>query len=104
MNHPTFPEVRLVGAHFRGAEAVEYASALQGGEIFSLEREPENQFDQNAIKVLTPGGLHIAYVERGQAAWISGHMDEGATYKAHILRVEPYKNTVHIVADILPDE
>ena len=103
MRHPDFPEVRLVGAHFRGTEAVEYASALQGGEIFSLEREPENLYDQNAIKVVTPGGLHLAYVERGQAAWISGHMDEGATYRAHILRAEPYKNTVHIIADIRAD-
>lgn len=102
MKHPSFPEVRIVGMHFRGAEMVEYASALQGGEELSLEREPENQYDQNAIKVLTNDGTHLGYIERGQAAWISGHMDEGATYLARVDRVVPFKNAVHVVCNVEP--
>ena len=102
MKHPSFPEVRIVGMHFRSAEMVEYASALQGGEELSLEREPENQFDQNAIKVLTDGGAHLGYIERGQAAWISGHMEEGANYVAVVDRVVPFKNTIHVVCNVEP--
>jgi len=45
-----------------------------------LVREPENQFDPNAIKVIlaehTPG-LHIGYLSREIAAMLAPQIDEG---------------------------
>lgn len=99
---PSFPQVRVVGMHFRGAEAVEYASALQPGDKLFLEREPENIHDQNAIKVNTEGGMHLGYLERGQAAWISGWMDEGNTFEVTVDHVLTYKNNNYPVVNLEP--
>ena len=74
---PTYPNVKVVGMHFRGAHAKEIASALLPGNTLTLEREPENQFDINAIKVIHPGTeQHIGYVEASQAAWTASELDE----------------------------
>lgn len=102
MDHPSFPEVAIVGMHFRGAWAVEYASALQGGELFELEPEPENPHDPNALKVLTDSGEHWGYIERGQAAWITPHIEDGADYLVEITRTVPYKNTVRVYCTVRP--
>lgn len=100
MNVPQFPNVRLVGNHFRPAEAKEYFSAISIGDILPLEREPENEHDQNAIKVVAPFGLHLAYVERQQAAWISGWLDNGAEMVAEVTSIEPYKGNLLVQATI----
>lgn len=101
---PSFPAVRIVGMHFRGAEAKEYASALQPGDTLSLEREPENEYDQNAIKVMTPGGMHLGYIERTQAAWISGWLDQGETFTVTVSHLETAKNNIYPVVDLEPLE
>jgi len=76
---PTYPNVKVVGMHFRGAHAKEIASALLPGNTLTLEREPENAYDINAIKVIHPGTeQHIGYVEASQAAWIASEMDDAA--------------------------
>lgn len=77
----TFPNVRLVGSYFRGAEAVEYVAALREGDTLQLELEPENQYDQNAIKVIGDG-MHVGYIERQQAAWIAPAADGAAELSA----------------------
>lgn len=98
----TFNNVQLVGMHFRGQHAKEYAAALQPGDTLLLEREPDNEYDENAIKVLTPGddGFHLAYVNKETAAWLAPEMDEGKTFVCTIDRVEPYKNNVYPYATI----
>lgn len=74
---PTFPQVKVVGMHFRGALAKEIASALQPGDKLELQREPENRADANAIKVIHPAtAQHIGYVEAGQAAFMAVDLDE----------------------------
>lgn len=72
-----FPNVALVGARFRGPDAVAICNDLEGKEL-TLLREPDNAYDPNAIQVFFHD-MHIAYVERGQAAWIAPLMDEGAS-------------------------
>ena len=96
----TFPNVLCVGMHFRGATAVEAAAALEAGDTVTLEREPENAYDAYAIKVML-AEIHIGYVERGQAAWISPLIDDGAAATATVTGHETRKNNVHPVLEIV---
>ena len=99
----TFPDTKLVGMHFRGAHAVEYVAALQSGDRLPIEREPDNPYDQNAIKVLSASGdIHIAYVNADAAAWISPILDDNpeAPAFAVIERLEQYKNNNYPYATI----
>lgn len=96
-----FPNVLCVGMHFRGPAARDVAAALTPGDTVLLEREPDNAFDAYAIRVLVPDGdeppFHIGYIERGQAAWISPLIDDGATATAEVTGVEQRKNNLHPV-------
>lgn len=96
----TFPNVLCVGMHFRGAAAVDVAANLEVDSSVNLVREPENQYDAYAIKVLVED-IHIGYIERGQAAWISPLMDEGGTATATITGHETRKNNVHPLLEIV---
>lgn len=99
---PDFPEVRVVGMHFRGSEAKSIAAALEHGESVRLEREPDNEYDAFAIKVFYED-TWIGYIERGQAAWIAGLLDEGAAPSAVVTgHVEANRNIhplLHITID-----
>jgi hypothetical protein len=96
---PTFPNVLCVGMHFRGGGAKDIAAALTPGDTVRLEREPENQFDAYAIKVLVED-MHIGYIERGQAAWISPLIDDGDEATAVVTGHEERKNNLHPVLRI----
>jgi hypothetical protein len=60
-----------------------------------LEREPKNLYDSNAIKVFlievsdehTQNKIHIGYIRRGTAAWLSPLMKEGyrVDVKTHLV-------------------
>lgn len=78
-----FPETLCVGMHFRGQGAVDAASLLTPEQPLTLVREPENPYDEYAIKVLL-GDMHIGYIERSKAAWISPLVDEGRQMTAEL--------------------
>lgn len=72
----TYPGVKVVGMHFRGTHAKEIAASLTPGDRLHIEREPENQFDANAIKVIhPPTEQFIGYIEATQAVWIASEID-----------------------------
>ena len=81
MTPPTFNEVLCVGMHFRGEEAKELASALLPDDELTLEREPFNMHDENAIKVSLREHW-IGYIQRQTAAFLASYMDEGTQYRA----------------------
>jgi len=57
----------LVGVTFRGPEAKEIVKDLtpESGCLLSLEPEPDNEFDQCAVKVIyDPRSVHIGYLAR----------------------------------------
>lgn len=70
---------RLVGTRFQSAEAKEAIKILSVEySALSLEREPENPYDVNAIKVLTNDGeLHLGYIQADLAEVIAPIMDSG---------------------------
>jgi len=86
MKSPTFPNVKTVGQFFREKEGIPaflWSEEIEIGEPIEFEREPDNPHDPNAIKVLH-NGLHMAYIERGQAALIATYLDSGVAYTAHV--------------------
>jgi len=72
-----------VGLHFRPREVKEFFNAECGpGTPLALEREPENAYDSNAIKVFAVdeqgAGWHIGYIPKTSNAVLAMLMDEGS--------------------------
>lgn len=102
MNAPTFPDVLVVGMHFRpnGKAIVE---SLLPPVSFDLVREPENPYDGFAIKVLYDDE-HIGYIERKQAMFIAPWMDMGHEYTAVAGEFRQIKNNLHPIVSVQPVE
>jgi hypothetical protein len=106
----------LVGVNFRPAEAREIVANLVPGDELSLERDPFNQYDDNAIKVLwteqvlvddpdnpeeepdertfANGETHfIGFIERSMAADIGPWIDEGWTFNVRVKSLTGDKRT-----------
>lgn len=100
MQYPAFPNVQVVGMHFRpnGKAIVE---SLLAPATFDLEREPFNPYDGFAIKVMYEGE-HIGYIERGQAMFISPWMDQGVAYTCTATEFRQVKNNLHPIVTIEP--
>lgn len=54
------------------------------GERVILKREPDNEYDGNAVAVFRLNGDHIAYLSRENAEWVARVMDEGRQLDAKI--------------------
>lgn len=91
--------VTLVGTHFRGSEAKQIVNALAVGDTaFTFEREPDNEYDANAIQVYH-SGEHVGYLARASNHNIAGAMDEGATLSARMIDWEGRKPVLHLTWD-----
>lgn len=64
----------LRGANHRGADAMTAVLSLQLGDAVTLEREPENAYDPNAIKIFI-GEIFAGYVGKEFAAELAPTMD-----------------------------
>lgn len=96
-----FYETRGVGLAFRGEEAKAVAAMLMAGDKLDLEREPDNEHDAYAIKVLQ-NDTHICYIARDVAAFMATYLDEGGwevdcTYD----HTEQKGRAVHLILDIV---
>lgn len=69
-----FENVNLVGTHFRGVDARNIVASFHEGLVVQLEREHDNDYDEYAIKTMYKG-IHVGYIEKGQASWIAPDMD-----------------------------
>jgi len=103
MTAPTFPNVLVVGMHFRGAHAVAAVGSFLPPLELQLEREPRNPYDEFAIKVLYQGE-HIGYIERGQAAFISPQIDAGQKYQCTVNDLVHKGRNLHPSCTIEPDD
>lgn len=54
----------IKGTKHIGSVAIGTASKLERGDYLVFEREPDNPYDSNAIKVKTEGGVCIGYVDK----------------------------------------
>lgn len=66
-------ETGIVGMRYGGG--MEKAQYLSVGDFVSLQREPSNTRDGNAIRVMTPTGAQIGYVARHVASHLAAGLD-----------------------------
>lgn len=100
----TFEEIRIVGMHFREREGVparEIVASLLPGDTLRLEREPDNEHDQNAIKAFH-SVYHIGYVQGSDAVWIAPRMDEpGSSTLCTVRDFVAVRKNVHPICDVV---
>ncbi|NNW55483.1 MULTISPECIES: HIRAN domain-containing protein [unclassified Roseobacter] len=104
MKAPTFPNVKVVGMHFRGDHAKAWAEAVEPGTEVFYEREPENKYDSYAIKVLY-NLQHVGYIEATQACFIAPWMDEGTEFTCIVTDKQPgARANIHPIVCFTPLE
>ena len=105
MGFPVWPpaaaaqEIRLLIqrsplAGFRHYEGPRLFQALRPGEPLQLEREPDNTYDSNAVRVQWRGHK-LGYVPRTQNAALAWAMDRGETIDARIAQRTPRPRQRH---------
>lgn len=95
-------EALLRGVQFRPIEAKAIVKDLQEDAPLDLQREPTNEFDSNAIRVLDPdSGQFLGYVAREVAQELAPLMDDGAAYDC---RVNGRMSASVVILDIHPHE
>ncbi len=69
----------IAGVQYRGRDIVELVKGLEEGQILSLEAEPTNVYDPNAIKIIYEDDFgdthHIGYVPKVISSEISVAME-----------------------------
>ena len=64
-------------------------SRLSKGHSLTFKREPDNQFDRNAILVQTEDGKPIGHLSGDWAAVYAPKMDCGMKYSATVFDIQP---------------
>lgn len=75
----------VAGTSFRNIHKVEHQ--LQPETKLKLQREPENEYDEFAIKILLED-YHIGYIPRESNEVVARLMDAGKNFHATIVRLE----------------
>lgn len=94
----------LVGVQFRPASAKAVVDALEIGQSLSLEREPENPYDINAVRVIDPESKEfLGFIERSMNQELAQHMDD---HQPHRCTVVSFLGTrkPHLQIELLGDE
>lgn len=94
----------IAGTYYRTQEEIFCAENLQIGEELVLEKEPTNEFDKNAIKVLTEDGYHIGYIPKELCRMFNDIL-VGCEYRVLVNKIvnassAPY---VHVKVEILDE-
>ena len=95
----------IAGTYYRTQEEIFCAENLQIGEELVLEKEPTNEFDKNAIKVLTEDGYHIGYIPKELCRMFNDIL-VGCEYRVLVNKIvnassAPY---VHVKVEILDEQ
>jgi hypothetical protein len=92
------PEIRIivVGARFRGPEAVAQVAALREGQEIALRREPDNKFDVNATACYF-GDTHCGYIPARQNSDIARALDRGVSVSAIVCAPEQGREPPRII-------
>lgn len=86
----------LVGVSFRGSEARDIVKSLttDSGHMLSLEAEPDNPYDDHAVKVLyihpetDDAGVHIGYLARENNRQVHEALMLGTKFDIEIISFE----------------
>lgn len=84
MNNTPFTPitVRLTGVTFDGCQDNIRKWGCPDIGSYAIIREPDNQYDPNAVRVSLFGMFHVGYLPRELAAQIAPLMDSGRTFLA----------------------
>lgn len=97
----------LMGANFRGAEIRDLVAALPIGTEFTLERDPNNEYDANAIKVIYSAedeNHFVGFVAKEVAEELAPLLDGSFTATAKIIDfLGPIKPHMEIEATLADD-
>ncbi len=74
---------------------------IRPGDRVALRREPENEYDSNAIAVQLEG-LTLGYVNKGLARRLAKWLDAGEEYRAFALRLDPLSILIAKPEDLEP--
>ena len=80
--------IHIAGWYFR-ENIYEIADTLSDGDRLTLQREPTNEHDELAIKILDKDGNMLGYVPRRNNAVIARLMDIGKEFYAVLAPREP---------------
>ena len=58
-----------------------YHSAFRVGETYYLEKEPDNIYDDEAIRFMTPKGFHLGWVANSVSTVARGTHSAGYVYR-----------------------
>ncbi|XP_009768303.1 putative SWI/SNF-related matrix-associated actin-dependent regulator of chromatin subfamily A member 3-like 1 [Nicotiana tabacum] len=82
-NSQSSGEMYMVGFVIANVVGLQYYSGrISGREIVGLQREPLNQYDPNAIKVLNTRSVQVGHIERSAARVLSPLLD------AHVITID----------------
>lgn len=87
---------KIVGSKYFIQGNEKFLKEIKDKEI-TLEREPSNLFDRNAIKCLVDG-IQIGYIERSVAARMSVHLEHAESHKVHFSDLD----WMNVVVGIVP--
>lgn len=95
--------VNLVGVSFRPKEAKEIVKHLtrEDGTSLSLEAEPNNAYDDRAVKVIhDPSGLHIGYLAKENNWEVSEALANGEELCVEIVGFENTLKPTLLITDV----
>jgi hypothetical protein len=84
-------------AGFRHAEAGAVWLEVRAGDVVALVREPDNPFDENAVRVEWRG-RKLGYVPRRDNSALAWALDRGEVLHARISRAEWHPNPARRIA------
>lgn len=94
---------KVVGVTFTnedtGVPRQSILASMTPADLVFLEREPNNKFDKNAVKVMTLHG-QVGYVGKDYAAILAEMMDGGRQFKATIDTLDIYKGNYYMVIKV----
>jgi single-stranded-DNA-specific exonuclease len=76
---------KLAGVTFEGRQDV--VARLQPGSPVRLVRQPDNEFDPNAVAVFAPDGEQVGYLNRRLASVLAPALDAGAEWDVSVTEV-----------------
>lgn len=73
---------KVVGVSFEGRQR--YVRQTRVNEVLTLERDYNNPYDRNAIKVINASGNQIGFISRELAESMARNIDMGIRYTATV--------------------
>lgn len=91
----------VAGVYYRSHEEISRAEKLQKGEELFLVSEPDNAYDEKAIKVMTKDDYHIGYIPKYMCRMFNEIL-KGYEYKVSVNRLIEGTNApfIYIKAEI----